>query len=105
MRETFDDDHAADRAVKRVVREGLFYPETCVAFEADRVMDTMQDFRLWLDEFMRPGKTLPSHAWLVQRLERSLNKTRASTKIVVRGAMRMSVMRKLADSATESVES
>ena len=93
MREKFDDDRAADHAVKRVVREGLFRLETRIAFEADRVMDTMQDFRVWLDDFIRLGKTMPSHTWLVQRLERVLKKERAGTKIVVRGLMLMQVMR------------
>ena len=103
MRERFDDDRAANHAVKRVVREGLFCLETRVAFEADRVMDTMQDFRVWLDDFIRLGKTMPSHTWLVQRLERALKKERAGTKIVVRGPMMLNVMTKLGDSAIGSL--
>ena len=97
MREKFDDDRAADHAVKRVLREGLFRLETRVAFEADRVMDTMHDFRGWLDDFIRLGKTMPSHTWLVQRVERALAKAPAGTKIVVRGPMMMRVMRKPGD--------
>jgi len=103
MREKFDDDRAADHAVKRVLREGLFYPGTRAAFEADRVMDTMQDFREWLDDFIRLGKTMPSHTWFVERLERALKKERAGTKIVVRGPMMLNVMRKLGDAAIGSL--
>lgn len=103
MREKFDDDRAADHAVRRVLREGLFDPGARVAFQADRVMDTMQDFGVWLDEFIRLGKTMPSHTWLVQRLERALKKERAGTKIVVRGPMMMRVMGKPGDSAIGSL--
>lgn len=103
MRETCDDDRAADHAVKRVLRESLFDPGTRVAFQADRVMDTMQDFGVWLDEFIRLGKTMPSHTWLVQRLERALKKGRASAKIVVRGPMMMRMMRKPGNSAIGSL--
>ena len=97
MREKFDDDLAADHAVTQILREGLFRRETRAEFDLERVMDTMQDFRAWLDEFVQLGK-LPSHVWLVNRLERAQKKQRAGTKIVVRGPLRMSVMRKLGDS-------
>lgn len=95
MREQLDDDLAADRAVARVLRAGLFHREMRFEFELDRVMDTMEDFRAWLDEFVQDGK-MSSHEWLVQRVERARAQHRASIKIVVRGPMRMQVLRKRA---------
>jgi len=60
-------------------------------------MDSMEDFRAWLDEFVQLGK-LPSDEWLVKRLERAQKKQNATTKIVVRGPLMVGVMRKLGDS-------
>ena len=93
MRENFDDDIAANRAVRQVVREGLFQQESLIAFDLDRVMDTLQDFHAWLEDFSTDK--LPSHEWLYQKVERALKKKRAGTKIAVRGLMRLGVMRKL----------
>ena len=93
MRENFDDDIASDRAIKQVTREGLFKQESVVEFDLDRVMDTLQDFRAWLDDF--DVEKLPSHDWLYKRVERALEKKRAGTKIAVRGLMRLRVLRKI----------
>src|SRR5262245_50989419 len=59
MRENFDDDLAAERSVKHVIRQGFFRQESFVKFDLDRVMDTLPDFRAWLDDF--PGDKMPSH--------------------------------------------
>ena len=93
MRESFDDDITSDRAVRQVLREGLFKQETLVEFDLDRVMDTLPDFRAWLDDFSTDK--LPSHDWLYQQVERALKKKRVATKIAVRGLMRLRVMIKL----------
>ena len=93
MRENFDDDIAADRAIRQVTREGLFKQESVVEFDLDRVMDTLQDFRAWLDDF--PGDKMPSHDWLYKRVERTLEKESNGTKIAVRGLMRLRLLRKL----------
>jgi len=93
MRENFDDDIAANRAVRQVVREGLFQQESLIAFDLDRVMDTLHDFHAWLEDFSTDK--LPSHEWLYQKCERALKRKRARTKITVRGLMRLGVMRKL----------
>ncbi|HZQ09806.1 MAG TPA: hypothetical protein VFD70_24730 [Anaerolineae bacterium] len=93
MRDTFDDDHAADEAVKRVLREGLFRSEPPFEFKVDRVMDTLDDFRAWITEFVQQGG-FPPHDWLVQRVERAHAKRDPRTKIVVRGPLRLRVMSK-----------
>ena len=94
MRESFEDDWAASRAVREVLRLGLFRREAHGEFDLDRVMDSMEDFRVWLDEFVQQGN-LPSHEWLVQRLESKKKKQSGATKITVRGPLTMGVMRKL----------
>ena len=95
MRERFDDDLAADRAVAETLRAGLYRRESRMAFDLDRVMDTMTDFRAWLDDFVRLGK-LPSHKWLVQRLTSAQMKGLGDTKVTVRGPLMLAVLRKLA---------
>jgi len=92
MRENFDDDHAADRAVRRVIRDGLFHPEAQYEFDLDRVMDTLQDCHTWLVDFS--SAKLPSHEWLYQRIARAIAKEQSNIKIVVRGPLRLWVLKK-----------
>jgi len=92
MREKFDDDHAADRAVRHVMHEGLFHREAQYEFDLDRVMDTLQDCHEWLVDFS--SAKLPSHKWLYQRIERAMVKEHKDVKIVVRGLLGMSALRK-----------
>jgi hypothetical protein len=93
MRENFDDDYAANRAVAEVLRDRLFRRESRVQFDLDRAMDTMNDFRSWLDDFVGQGK-LPSHEWLVKRLERAKQRTKRASRIVIRGPLMLAVLRK-----------
>ena len=90
MRERFDEDHAADRAVARAIREGWFRPEARRGFLLERAMDTIADFRTWLGEF-RLARTAASHQWLVRRLERA--GAGESARIVARGPMNLQVLR------------
>lgn len=96
MREKFDDDRAADRAVSQVLRAGLYERESRIDFDLDRVMDTIADFRVWLEDFVQLGK-LPSHEWLIKRLINAQKKQGMETKIAVRGPLMMGVLRKLGD--------
>jgi hypothetical protein len=102
MRENFDDDIASDRAVRQVVREGLFKQGSVVEFDLDRVMDTLPDFRAWLDDFSTDK--LPSHDWLYQKVERALAKKPTGTKIAVRGLMRMRVLVKYIHSLQKDID-
>lgn len=95
MREKFDDDIASDRAVRQVVREKRFRREFQIEFDLDRVMDNLQDFRAWLDDFSTDK--IPSHDWLYQKVERALVKEPVGTKITVRGPLKIGVMRKLGE--------
>lgn len=93
MREIFDDDHAADRAVAQVVGGGLFTPEGRIRFDVRRTMDSRAEFRAWMAEFVALDR-LPSHDSLVKRVERALAGKQAGTKIVVRGPLDLRLLRK-----------
>ena len=94
MREKFADDHAANRAVAGAVRARWFKLERRPRFAIDRTMDSLDEFRTWLAEFLAMGDKLPPHDWLVERLEQALARKRAKAKIVVRGPLDMHVLRK-----------
>ncbi len=93
-REKFDDDRAADRAVARVVRAGLFRLERRRQFICPRVMDSLDEFRAWMDEFVRDAELAP-HDWLVRRVERALAARPGKAQIAVRGPLVMQALRKL----------
>src|SRR5580765_3997517 len=67
MREWFEDDIAANRAVAAVVRRGLFRRRGRERIACTRSMDTLDEFRSWLDAYAGLNK-LPSHDWLVKKL-------------------------------------
>ena len=89
--ETFEKDHAADRAVARVLREGLFRLGAGTEFLIEREMDTMEDFLAWLTDFGQ-RRTLASHKWLIARLRRKLATKEAT--IVGRGPVRLQLLHK-----------
>lgn len=82
MREGFEEDWAADRAVARVLRDRMFRAGRRQAFVLDRVMDGTADLRTWIAEFGQ-RRALASHQWLLGRVERALERT--AEKIVGRG--------------------
>ena len=97
MREAFHDERAADRALERCVRAGLFRIERRSRFQCRRVMDTMDEFRSWLGETVGRHRQ-PPHDWLTRRLERALEEKRSGRgrrKIEVVGPLTLAVLRKL----------
>jgi hypothetical protein len=93
MREKFDDDRAANQAVVQILQDDLFKTEWRTRFDCRRVMDTVDEFRAWIDEFVQCSG-LPPHDWLVDEVERALETARGNTEIVVRGPLVMQVLRK-----------
>ena len=93
MRERFDDDRAANKVVAQAVAEGLFRREGQTQLDLKRYLGTPKDLRAFMDELVNPAG-LPPHDWLVQREEGALNASRGRAKIVVRGPLRLRVMRK-----------
>jgi len=94
MRENFDDDRAADRAVKEVVGKGWFAPESPKQFDCYRIADSLDEFVGWLDDFIKKGD-FASHAWLVSALESELKSAGPETKIVISGPLVLRGLRKL----------
>jgi len=94
LREPLDDDRAANRSVSYVLRSGLFHAEWRTQFDCRRVMDSLSDFRTFIDEFVTLRTGLPPHDRLIQRVQRALQTTGGKTKIVVRGPLAMNVLRK-----------
>jgi len=92
MRESFDEDRAANRAVAQALREGLFRRGARAEFLLDREMETIADFRAWLAEFGR-RRMLADHEWLIRRLERARAGSEAT--IVGRGPVTLQVLRKV----------
>jgi hypothetical protein len=93
LHEKFDDDRAANRAVTQILQEGLFKSEWRTRFDCRRVMDTVDEFRAWMDEFVQCGG-LPPHDWLVDEVKGALEPACGNTEIVVRGPLVMQVLRK-----------
>ena len=92
MREAFDKDRAADRAVAELLRAGLFRRGARAEFLVDREMDTMDDFQAWLKDFGQ-RRPLASHEWLIAKLRRALAIKKAT--IVGRGLVRLQLLHTL----------
>src|SRR5512136_213775 len=95
MREIFDDDLAADRAVAQVLREGAFKTEKRLKFNCNRVMDSYKEFEDWLTEFTKLGN-LQSHDWLLAKVKRATAETQSMglpNKIVVSGPLKLNLLR------------
>jgi hypothetical protein len=90
MREPLGDDRAANRAVLVVLKKGLLKRELRTQFDCLRVMDTLDEFRDFLE-------ASPSQDWLLERVAGVLANKRRRVKIVVRGPLTMQVLRKTGD--------
>ena len=101
MREKFDDDHAANRAVARVAgrpRAAGAHPAfqfvRRAQLDCDRVMDGPEDFRAWVADFISRGDKLPPHDWLIERVSRVLARQPGRARVVVAGPLDLRVLRK-----------
>jgi hypothetical protein len=98
MRERFDDDRAASRAVAKVLGQRLFKLEGRQRVPLERSMDGLPDFRLWLDDFKSRGNKLPPHDWLITRVAGALGTApRRRGSVVVSGPLDLRVLRKTDD--------
>ena len=90
MREPLEKDRAANRAVREVIHARLFRRGAGAEFDFDRELDTIDDFRIWLEDF---GRDLEPHDWMIRKLERALSNR--NERIVVRGPMTMRLLHKM----------
>ena len=96
MREDLTDDYAANRAVKQVLREGLFKSEKFTQFNCNRVMDRLQEFQTWLLDFTTFGRERSSaHDWLSERVERAYRAIPGKKKIIVHSPLMLRRLRNL----------
>lgn len=93
MRESLEEDRAANAAVRTVVADGLFQPVRRARFSLDREMDTIDELRSWLGDFTRVEK-YGDHDWLVRRVEGALAAAPRRRKITIRGRMTLGVLAK-----------
>jgi len=93
MRENLEDDYFANRAVKHVVREGLFKSEKYAEFNCNRVMDSLPEFRTWLLDFVDRGN--PSQNKLLERVERAYPAIHGKKKIIVSAPLMLRRLRNL----------
>jgi hypothetical protein len=92
-RERFDDDAAADNAVAAVISDGLLRPEGRTRFPCYRVMDTLEDFRAWMNDNIRKEK-LVDHDWLIRRLEKAIAASGGEARIVISAPLILRTLRK-----------
>jgi hypothetical protein len=98
MREDLTDDYAANRAVKQVLREGLFKSETFTQFNCNRVIDSLQEFQTWLLEFTTLGRERSTaHDWLSERVERAYHVIPGRKKIIVHSPLMLRRLRNLSE--------
>lgn len=96
MREDLTDDYAANRAVKQVLREGLFKSEQFTQFNCNRVMDRLKEFQTWLLEFTTLSRERSSaHDWLFERVEHAYRAIPGKKKIVVHAPLMLRRLRNL----------
>ncbi len=94
MREDLKDDYMANRAVKQVLREGLFKSEKFTEFNCNRVMDSLKDFRAWLLDFVDRGN--PSQNSLLECVERTCAAIRGKKRIIISAPLMLRRLRNLA---------
>jgi len=95
MRESFEDDYLANRAVKQVLRDGLFKSEKYAEFNCNRVMDTFKEFHAWMADFVDLGR-MPSQNKLLKRVEQAYYETSSKKKIIVSAPLMLRLLRNLA---------
>jgi hypothetical protein len=94
MREDLTDDYHANRAVKQVLREGLFKSEKFTQFNCNRVMDSFKEFHEWIADFVSRNP-VPSQDWLLERVERVYRATPGKKKIIVHAPLMLRRLRNL----------
>jgi len=93
MKEVFDDDIRANRAVASAIRGGLFRRVGRQRFDCARVMDSVEAFREWLAYPVSLGK-LPPHERLTAQVAKAMRTAPRGAAIVVRGPLDLSVLEK-----------
>ena len=94
MRENFHRERHADRAVANAVRAGWFREGAVRSFSCTRTMDTLEDYCTWLGEFYTVTDS-PPHEWLVERIERTLEKAPEGSRIIITAPVTVRLLKKI----------
>ena len=96
MREDLTDDYFANRAMKQVLREGLFKSEKYVQFNCNRVMDSFKEFHAWVSDFANQNR-IPSQDFLLKRVEGAYHAIPGKKKIIVSAPLMLRLLKNLAE--------
>ncbi|HEX9331595.1 MAG TPA: hypothetical protein VF896_06890 [Anaerolineales bacterium] len=92
MKESLEDDYAANRALAEVIREGAFKPLARIQVNCNRVM-ALKDFPNWLTDFPNDRDALQER--LIHTVEHAFKEAKGNRKkIVVKGPLVLRVLRK-----------
>ena len=94
MRENFHRERHADRAVASAVRAGWFREGTVRNFSSTRTMETLEDYCAWLGELYAVTDS-PPHEWLVERIERALEKAPEGSRIIITAPVTVRLLKKI----------
>lgn len=92
MRERFEDERAADRALRAALRTGHFDLISRSRFPCNRVVTEAEDFRRWLHGYVAMQKLSP-HAWLLARVEQAFRGARGPLQIMISAPIDLAVLR------------
>jgi hypothetical protein len=91
MQERFDIDRAANAAVAKAIRTGLFRQLTSRQIRFNRVLSTLKEFEAWIHDFIEEG--LPGHEQLIEAVRRAYRRATGTRTIIVQGPLQMRVLR------------
>jgi hypothetical protein len=94
MREDLADDYHANRAVKQVLRDGLFKSEDYAEFNCNRVMDSFKEFQAWVLDFISRNQA-PRLDRLVEQVEQAYHATSGKKKIIISAPLMLRLLRNL----------
>lgn len=91
MHECLDDDHAADRALKRVLDAGLLARRRQITVDCERVIDTFEEFESWVKQFV-PAERLSKARPVIRRVAKAFSEATVRAEIVAHGPLRLQVL-------------
>ncbi len=94
MREHLDSDRAANSAVRVVIEQSLFRPDSFVRIDLKRHIGTLRNLSMWLEDFATLVD-FPPHDWMVRQVTEALSRSSGAACIVARGPVEVRSMRKL----------
>lgn len=92
FREPSDRDREANKAISLVLGNGLFDLKAVTEFQCSWSLDSIDDCREWLSEFVHDNSS-PSHAILLSKVERAFSRARGKCSIVIKAPLVMTVLR------------